>query len=104
MRNTQLILYPQFAIGNNGFSFTATQTQYLANSSFTSALQNSTQVGSVSPLFTAISTNASLIGNWQGFSTDSSVFAAASVPFVSNGNLNLPSSGSALSFQVFIKL
>ena len=99
MRNTQLILYPQFAIGNNGFSFTATQTQYLANSSFTSALQNSTQVGSVSPLFTAISTNASLIGNWQGFSTDSSVFAAASVPFVSSGNLNLPSSGSALSFS-----
>ena len=88
MRNTQLILYPQFAIGNNGFSFTATQTQYLANSSFTSALQNSTQVGSSFPLATAIGTNASLIGNWQGFSTDSSVFAAASVPFVSNGNLN----------------
>ena len=99
MRNTQLILYPQFAIGNNGFSFTATQTQYLANSSFTSALQNSTQVGSSFPLATAIGTNASLIGNWQGFSTDSSVFAAASVPFVSSGNLNLPSSGSALSFS-----
>ena len=99
MRNTQLILYPQFAIGNNGFSFTATQTQYLANSSFTSALQNSIQVGTSNPLSAAISTNASLIGNWQGFSTDSSVFAAASVPFVSNGNLNLPSSGSALSFS-----
>jgi len=99
MRNTQLILYPQFAIGNNGFSFTSTQIQYLANSSFTSALQNSTQVGSSFPLATAIGTNASLIGNWQGFSTDSSVFAAASVPFVSSGNLNLPSSGSALSFS-----
>jgi hypothetical protein len=99
MRNTQLILYPQEAVGNNGFSFTATQTQYLANSSFTSALQNSTQVGTSNPLNAAISTNASLIGNWQGFSTDSSVFAAASVPFVSNGNLNLPSSSSALSFS-----
>jgi hypothetical protein len=99
MRNTQLILYPQFAIGNNGFSFTSTQVQYLANSSFISALQNSTQVGSSFPLATAIGTNASLIGNWQGFSTDSSVFAAASVPFVSSGNLNLPSSGSALSFS-----
>ena len=99
MRNTQLILYPQFAVGNNGFSFTSTQVQYLANSSFTSALQNSTQVGTSNPLGAAISTNASLIGNWQGFSTDSSVFAAASVPFVSSGNLNLPSSGSALSFS-----
>tara|TARA_Y100001972_G_scaffold42128_1_gene51957 strand:- start:1372 stop:4026 length:2655 start_codon:yes stop_codon:yes gene_type:complete len=99
MRNTQLILYPQFAIGNNGFSFTSTQVQYLANSSFTSALQNSIQVSTSNPLGAAISTNASLIGNWQGFSTDSSVFAAASVPFVSSGNLNLPSSGSALSFS-----
>jgi len=99
MRNTQLILYPQFAVGNNGFSFTSTQVQYLANSSFTSALQNSTQVGTSNPLGAAISANASLIGNWQGFSTDSSVFAAASVPFVSSGNLNLPSSSSALSFS-----
>lgn len=93
MRNTQLILYPQ---GSNSFTFTTTQNQYCGNSSFTSALQNSIQVGTVNPITAAITTNASIIGNWNGFSSDGTgPLASTTVPTVSSGNLTLTSGSSS---------
>jgi hypothetical protein len=95
MRNTQLILYPQ---GSNSFTFTTTQNQYCGNSSFTSALNSSAQTGALLPIQGALLANASIIGNWNGFSSDGTgAFASTTVPTVSSGNLTLTSNGSAQS-------
>ena len=98
MRNTQLILYPQEAVGNNGFSFTTSVNQYCGNSSFTSGLNSSAQTGALLPIQGALIANASIIGNWNGFSSDGTgSFASTTVPTVSSGNLTLTSNGSAQS-------
>ena len=95
MRNTQLILYPQ---GSNSFTFTTTQNQYCGNSSFTSGLNSSAQTGALLPIQGALIANASIIGNWNGFSSDGTgSFASTTAPTVSSGNLTLTSNGSAQS-------
>ena len=93
MRNTQLILYPQ---GSNSFTFTTTQNQYCGNSSFTSGLNSSAQTGNVLPLAGALIANASIIGNWNGFSSNGTfaAFASTTAPTVSSGNLTLTSASS----------
>jgi len=99
MRNTQLILYPQ---GSNSFTFTTTQNQYCGNSSFTSALNSSATTSSANFLAGAKGANPSIIGNWNGFSTDgTSAFASTTVPTVSSGNLTLTSASSQSAAGVF---
>jgi len=92
MRNTQLILYPQ---GSNSFTFTTSINQYCGNSSFTSGLNSSTQTSNLLPIQGALLANASIIGNWNGFSSDGTgAFASTTVPTVSSGNLTLTSASS----------
>ncbi len=95
MRNTQLILYPQ---GSNSFTFTTTQNQYCGNSSFTSGLNSSAQTGALLPIQGALIANASIIGNWNGFSSDGTgSFASTTAPTISSGNLTLTSNGTGQS-------